>query len=53
MSLAKIAGVDVASVKLTQTANKDVLLAERFDVENRQTEKHHFACYHPHVDYSN
>ena len=31
MRLAKIAGLDVASVKLTQAANKDVLLVERFD----------------------
>lgn len=31
MRLAKLAGLDVAEVKLTQAANKDVLLVERFD----------------------
>lgn len=31
MRLACLAGLDVASVKLTQAANKDVLLVERFD----------------------
>lgn len=31
MRLAKLAGVDAAPVKLTQAANKDVLLVERFD----------------------
>lgn len=31
MRLAKLAGLDVAPVKLTKAANKDVLLVERFD----------------------
>lgn len=31
MRLAALAGLDVASVKMTQAANKDVLLIERFD----------------------
>lgn len=31
MRLAKLVGLDVAEVKLTQAANKDVLLVERFD----------------------
>ncbi|MBT0587743.1 type II toxin-antitoxin system HipA family toxin [Alteromonas oceanisediminis] len=31
MRLAKLAGLDVAPVKLTKSANKDVLLVERFD----------------------
>ena len=31
MRLAKLAGLNVASVELTQAANKDVLLIERFD----------------------
>lgn len=31
MKLAKLIGLDVAEVKLTQAANKDVLLVERFD----------------------
>jgi serine/threonine-protein kinase HipA len=35
MRLAELAGLDVASVKLTQAANKDVLLVKRFDREPR------------------
>ena len=34
MRLAKLAGLDVASVKLTKAFGKDVLLIERFDREN-------------------
>jgi serine/threonine-protein kinase HipA len=34
MRLAKIAGLDVASVKLAKAARKDILLVERFDRQN-------------------
>ncbi|MER2473242.1 type II toxin-antitoxin system HipA family toxin [Photorhabdus laumondii] len=36
MRLAKLVGIDVASVKLTTSANKNVLLIERFDREYTQ-----------------